>query len=256
MLNENETNKSFEKDEVLTNEDLNNIFTTEGQQKTRTTREEKNKNITIIISSIIILALIATLAFIFMPKFLPNNESKEQQKNETTSTIQETQNPTTQNNNTTNKPVEDKNPLLESIVTPNEVQTSEIASYVEDNSFTTTNNKTIFINNGLNVSGTKDNCIVSKKEDFCYSGMISTANGDKSEVYFLKDAAHSRLFENPTSFEKIEIPGTATSAKIETNISGQDSSVMVIVFDDMSGYMIVLNNVSDPLNITQSISVE
>jgi hypothetical protein len=68
----------------------------------------------------------------------------------------------------------------------------------------------------------------------------TSSNINELNVYFFKDAAHSRIFENPEDFKKIEVPGASTAGIMTVDLAGDTSPTIVVVNNNSSGFMITL----------------
>lgn len=59
-------------------------------------------------------------------------------------------------------------------------------------------------------------CVVMEATDFCLAAR-GTVAGKAVDLYFLKDGAHSRLFENPKSFQKVSVKGAVGAGTLPLN---------------------------------------
>lgn len=93
---------------------------------------------------------------------------------------------------------------------------------------------------GVTLAATQNECAVILPTDFCLAATSET-NDPTVHAYYLKNAAHSRLFEDPVSFRAVEVPGASAAAVLEMSLAaGKMTPVIAVVFEDSSGYMIAL----------------
>jgi hypothetical protein len=89
----------------------------------------------------------------------------------------------------------------------------------------------------------KNGCTVTLATDFCLAARGADSVDPKKtvDVYYFKDAAHSRIFENPSNFKKVDVTGSLASAIMEIKlVSGKPTPVIAIVGHNSSGFMIAL----------------
>lgn len=129
------------------------------------------------------------------------------------------------------------NPIEESITNPPEVKPGESKAETKDTNFITTDEIKLNIK-GSKLKDTQIECIVKNTTDFCLAGYAEVRD-IKTNVYYLKDAAHSRLFEAAENFQKQEVEGALTAGTMTINLSGQ-TPIIAIVAENGSGFIITL----------------
>lgn len=145
-------------------------------------------------------------------------------------------------------------PLLSIIPNPVDVTSGEVSIEAGETGFTTSNDINIVFEDAV-IEGAQYECSVSSIVDLCFAGTV-TIGENTSYVYYLKDAAHSNLFENPENFVEVDINGATASALMDIKLSSQDKEkVLAIVFSDMSGLMITFDNSENAESFVSSITV-
>lgn len=129
-----------------------------------------------------------------------------------------------------------KLPLLDMYPSAPEVSEGTVKTAVK--------NDTIAVEPGgvLTLKGSKiinpvDPCSSTEITDFCLVGRIVTDT--PADIFFLKDAARSRLFENPKGFAPVKVPGSPAAATLKLNLGENDASAFVVLNKNSSGWMIV-----------------
>lgn len=151
-------------------------------------------------------------------------------------------------------PINPKTPLLSLIPEVSDVKTSEVKIEAGETSFITTSGITASFSDAK-ITGADANCTVTNAPDFCYAGNVKIED-NKAQVYYLKDAAHSRFFENPENFKKVEVQGAEASATMNVSISSDEKqTILVVVFEDMSGIMLTFDDNSSINTFVSSITV-
>lgn len=92
---------------------------------------------------------------------------------------------------------------------------------------------------GVKFSQSRTPCTVNDVGDFCMVAR-GTATGMKINAYFLKDAARSRLFENPSSFSVMKISGASAAATLPMPVSGKNMTTYVVVNKNSTGWLFVV----------------
>lgn len=94
-------------------------------------------------------------------------------------------------------------------------------------------------------SSAQNQCVVNKPTDLCLAarGETSTTSYD---VYLLKDAAHSKLFQNPTKFASLALANSPVSGILTTtDSSGAPLTMLVIVDKSSTGFMVLVEGETD-----------
>lgn len=188
------------------------------------------------IGGIVIGAIIVTaLAFVFFKFSLPD---------ESTPTPTEPESNTTQSGEQQSGTAQTEKPLLETVQNPPEIgaSSSKVSSTVIDNGFET-NEKQGFTVTDAKTTAAQETCEVQGSTDFCYAGEMALKDNTYN-VYLLRDALHSRFFENPENFKAYTDKGTSlTVATMKINLDGSTpTDILVIVNKDGSGFMITSTN--------------
>lgn len=128
-------------------------------------------------------------------------------------------------------------PLLELYENAPVVTARQVVTETTKNSIIAGENELVL--DEIKISETINKCEVVNPTDFCLAA-ISEFEGNTLNIYFMNDAVHSRLFENPSSFMEFEVPGSPATALIEISISGEEGQVLTVVNKDSSGFMLAL----------------
>ena len=132
---------------------------------------------------------------------------------------------------------------------------------------------------GATISAAQEQCEVVRTTDFCLAATASlpqasqgtsaspqpspsSSSSESSQpqvsIYRLKDAVHSRLFDNPTSVDKVTVKGSQAAA-IVTLPSGKSTiRAIVIITKDSSGFMIMVSPDADghsTANLAKNVSI-
>lgn len=133
-------------------------------------------------------------------------------------------------------------PLLDAFPNAPEVTAGGVTTMVNENSIITSTSKYLSIKN-VEIVGAQIECVVTQPTDFCLSARTLDTAKQEMDIYFLKDAAHSRMFENPSNFRTVDVPGATTAGVMEIAlIGGKPTPIIVVVNSDSSGFMIALPN--------------
>lgn len=138
------------------------------------------------------------------------------------------------------------NPLLDGYKDAPKVTAGEVLVQVEGNTVRA-GEKTIAFVASDQVKAPNTPCKVTQPTDFCLAAR--GVSGEKPfDLYYLKDAAHSRLFENPSTFKKLTVANSPSAAILPLQMGGAKLPTAVIVNTDSSGWMIVTQE-SDPVAV-------
>lgn len=139
-------------------------------------------------------------------------------------------------------PAKPKKPLLELAVGAPEATPGAVTASVEGSTVVTTDNVALAVKNNT-LSPIQIECSTTLTTDFCLAarGADSVDPAKTLDIYYLKDAAHSRIFENPTNFQQTTVAGSLAAASMEINlVAGKPTPVIVVVAPNSSGFMIAL----------------
>lgn len=92
--------------------------------------------------------------------------------------------------------------------------------------------------NGKKIYNPSENCTVSQATDFCLTGLIH--DNTEIDVYYLKDAVHSRLFPDNKDYTPLKIQGSPAAGALPMDIAGEKRSAIAIANKDSSGWMLVV----------------
>lgn len=236
----NETGFDFTEGEISEDE-----LMVDSTDHTDYAEKEKNKRLWKIIATFTIIGLVGvgllfgTLSFI--------NKNHEETKEPETQQTEATAKPT-------NNPHDESNPIAESFPNAPEVKPSESKAKIKDTNITTTDGIKLNIK-GSKLEKTQLECKVKNPTDFCLAGYAEVRD-IKTHVYYLKDAAHSRLFEAAENFEKIDIEGAKTAGTMTINLKDK-TPIIAVVADDSSGFFITLpdNTPETAQTIAQALKI-
>lgn len=107
---------------------------------------------------------------------------------------------------------------------------------------------------GKKIYNPSENCAVSEPTDFCLTGIIQDKSVE-ADIYYLKDAVHSRLFEGVTQYNPIQVPGSPAAGVLSMDIAGEKRRTVAIANLDSSGWMIVVKK-GDPNQFNTQTSVK
>lgn len=164
--------------------------------------------------------------------------------------------PTASSNTVPTDPGVVVNPLLAEYKTAPKVNPGEVEAVVKENVITAGSN-TISLGSAGKITGPSTSCKVTQPTDFCLAAR-GTSTSLNYDIYYLKDAAHSRLFENPASFKKISVQKSPVSAILPLQMGDKKLPTIVIVNDNSSGWMIVSqgSNPGELEALAQAITIQ
>jgi hypothetical protein len=146
-------------------------------------------------------------------------------------------------------------PLLQIYKDAPTVNPGEVAITITESTLTTTDGNILTIN-GQEITPSTADCKVTQPTDFCLTARMTTAD-DSYEIYYLKDAAHSRIFENPITFEKTELENSEAAGYLALQMGPKTVPALVTINKNSSGWMIVNNTQTDYDNLqTLSKTIE
>lgn len=136
-----------------------------------------------------------------------------------------------------------KNPVADGYEDAPEVKTGAVTASVTSG--------VLALDNGVElklpgkVSSAQNECTVTKPTDLCLAARGETSTV-KYDVYLLKDAAHSKLFQNPTKFASLTLANSPVSGILTTTDSSGDPLTMLVIVDKSStGFMVLLDDEAD-----------
>jgi hypothetical protein len=133
-----------------------------------------------------------------------------------------------------------KTPLRDLAKNAPAVEASKVTASVVGATVVTSDNISLTVANSK-LTAVQIECSTTLPTDFCLAarGADSVDATKTLDVYFFKDAAHSRIFENPENFKPSSVSGALVSATMEINlVSGKPTPVIVVVAPNSSGFMI------------------
>lgn len=139
-------------------------------------------------------------------------------------------------------PAKPKNPLLTLAAGAPSVEPGEVTASVVGSTVVTSDNISLTVRNS-ELSEVQIGCSTTLTTDFCLAARGADAKDPAKsvDVYFFKDAAHSRIFENPANFQETSVTGSLAAAAMEINlVSGKPTPVIVVVAPNSSGFMVAL----------------
>lgn len=146
-------------------------------------------------------------------------------------------------------------PLLQAYPQAPKVRAGMVkASPTAAGTVTTTSGRTLTVR-GAKVASASNPCVVQEVTDFCMVGIIPGKT--PQSVYFLKDAAHSRLFANQNGFKAVKVTGSPAAGILRLNTGNRGQMpVLVVVNKDSSGWMFVSSSPAQaPLDIAKQVTV-
>lgn len=216
-------------------EDISQNFMKDPTDFTDVALVAKRKRIAKVVGlSILIVAVIVGGGYFGLQAFVGSQES--QQKAADTTITQE-ENPVEPTVLT--KP---KTPLKDLANGAPAVEASKVTASVVGSTVVTSENVSLTVSNSK-LTAVQIECATTLATDFCLAarGEDETDPTKTMDVYFFKDAAHSRIFENPANFKPGSVSGSLASASMEINlVSGKPTAVVVVVAPNSSGFMIAL----------------
>lgn len=130
-------------------------------------------------------------------------------------------------------------PLLDIYPEAPEVSSGISTAIATGSTITTSENSALTIN-GITLVAAENECSVNAPTDFCLAA-VSSEDVQTVHTYYLKDAANSRMFENPTNFTPVEVPGASAAAALDIALAGgKMTPIVVVVLPNSSGFMMAL----------------
>lgn len=189
------------------------------------------RKLKVTVAVLVVLCLIVGAVF-FYTSMLRENKEKRSNANEgakqTTTTIAPKE---------LDKPLK---PLVDQFKDAPEVSSGEVNVTVAGNTVKSADGHFLTINNGL-VAPAVTECVVTEPTDFCLTAQ-GAVGAHIFDIYYMKDALNSRLFENPETFEKVEVANASAAGVLPLSMGSDARSSLVMVNEDSSGWLIVLEN--------------
>lgn len=193
--------------------------------------ERRKKMLKVAAIGAVTVIVIAVAGFFAVQTFIGDDGSSDPKASESV-TVQDPENPIV--------PDEPEKPLLSAFPTAPEVTGGVVTTTTAENVVTTSSGKSLTIN-GTEIVGSQIECVVNNPTDFCLSARSIDGTDQEVDVYFLKDGAHSRIFENPSNFNTVEVSGASSAGVMEVSlVGGQPTPVIGLVNSDSSGFMVAL----------------
>lgn len=201
---------------------------------------------------------IAALVLLGFGVYMLMNDSEGREPTGPETTIKEQIEPSTNTPNTSETtapaPETPTLPLLSLIETPKDTSKAQVKVEIGQNSISTTAGTTANFGNST-TTPPDTNCLVRAASDFCYAAELKT-DKTTAHIYFMKDAAHSRIFENPKNFQKTSVNGATAAATMNVSVGSENNKpVLAIVFEDMSGLMITFDTEADAQAAASTINI-
>lgn len=217
----------------------------------REQRSKRIKGIIISLFSIAVLLLFAFGIYLVMEEGNETGVTTTAPSSTSTSPTEQTEEEILENTKTN---VTIEKPLLSIVPNPLDVISEEVFIETGETGFTTSTDINIVFEDAV-IEGAQHECSVASIVDLCFAGTV-TMGENTSYIYYLKDAAHSNLFENPENFVEVDVNGATASALMDIKLSSQDKEkVLAIVFGDMSGLMITFDNSENAESFVSSVTV-
>lgn len=180
---------------------------------------------------VIIFAVVAVIALAVVLFATINPLVKNAEKTKETNTPQPTNTSETETKAKTN------NPIMKLYPKAPTVKVENTTSKLNKNTITTNKNKLTF-DSSVKLSKTVTACETRNPTDLCLSS-YAKQNDKQYDIYYLKDAAHSRIFENAENTKKLNITGAQASATLTLKTEDNEKPALVILNKNSSGYMIL-----------------
>ncbi len=188
----------------------------------------------------IVLSLIGIVLFTLLMLQYTKSPNSEPQKAKSNATV-----------TTTNTEQIASLPLTSLYLNAPKVMPGVVTTSVLDDTITTSTNHSLTITR-LPLEPASTACQVTQPTDFCIAARGNVA-GTQIEIYYLKDAVHSRLFENPTDFNPITTP-KGKSATLTIQIGEKKYPALIMAHEDSSGWMIISKN-PDPMILAPILAI-
>lgn len=141
------------------------------------------------------------------------------------------------NSTDTAAPRNDKNPIVSLYPQAPVVVAKQVSVGIANGTIKATDGTSLILK-GAKLTPPAQQCRITDPTEFC---LVATGSGSGVgfDLYYLKDAAHSRLFENPASFTKVSVANSPAAGVVPINTGKENAQAGVIVNPNSSGWMIV-----------------
>lgn len=213
--------------------------------ESRKDRHNGNRSFIYLAASLVVLVLVLLLIFSWLAR--KSNDVNESSK--------VTGTPASSTTFTKKQKVLGVNPILDGFPKAPKVKDSRTTVVIDDRGVQAFPGFTLTYREGFFRPFTTDDCTLTKAEEFCLIGRDGSAK-PQFNVIFLKDAAHSRLFENPSNFKREIVKGAETAGSLDIETGGRSNRGLVIVSSDSSGWLILSRGEKlDIPRLTKELSV-
>lgn len=218
-------------------EDISENFMKDPTDFTDVALVAKRKRIAKILgSAALVLAVLIGGGYFGMKTFMSSQETQQKSADESVTASPEEQSisPT--------EVAKPKNPLKDLAASAPKVEAGKATASVVGSTIVTSDNISLSVANSK-LTASQIECTVTLSTDFCLAARgTDAADTNKTlDIYFFKDAARSRVFENAENFKKANVAGSLTSATMTINlVAGKPTPVVVVVAPNGSGFMISL----------------
>lgn len=220
-------------------EDISENFMKDPTDFTDVALVAKRKRIAKIVgSAVLIVAVLVGGGYLGLKTFMGSQDTQQKAADEAAAPIEEDPAAPT----ALTKP---KTPLKDLAKNAPAVEAGKATASVVGSTIVTSENVSLTISN-TKIMASQIECSVTLVTDFCLAARnadtADTADATKNlDIYFFKDAARSRIFENAEKFKKVNVSGSIAAATMEINlVSGKPTPVIVVVAPNSSGFMVAL----------------
>jgi hypothetical protein len=216
-------------------EDISENFMKDPTDFTDVALVAKRKRIAKVVgSAILIVAVLVGGGYFGLKTFMGSQDSQQKAADQIVAPKEDPALPTTA--------VKPKTPLKDLVKGAPQVEAGKVTASVVGATIVTSDNVSLTVANSK-LTGAQIECSATLITDFCLAarGSDATDPNKNLDIYFFKDAAHSRIFENAENFKKVDVPGSLAAASMEINlVSGKPTPVIVVVAPNSSGFMVAL----------------
>lgn len=226
-------------------EDISENFMKDPTDFTDVALIAKRKRIAKIVgSAVLIVAVLFGGGYLGLKTFMGSQDTQQKAADEAAAPIKEDPaSPTT-----LTKP---KTPLKDLAKNAPAVEAGKVTASVVGSTIVTSENVSLTVSN-TKIAASQIECSATLVTDFCLAARnADAADATKNlDIYFFKDAARSRIFENAENFKKVDVSGSVAAATMEINlVSGKPTPVIVVVAPNSSGFMVALPQGTSDENI-------
>jgi hypothetical protein len=216
-------------------EDISENFMKDPTDFTDVALVAKRKRIAKIVgSAVLIVVVLVGGGYFGLKTFMGSQETQQKAADQAAAPEEDVASPTSI--------VKPKTPLRDIATNAPAVETSKVTAAVVGATIVTSDNVSLTVAN-TKLTGSQIECSATLVTDFCLAARnADTEDAAKNlDIYFFKDAARSRIFENAENFKKIDVPGSLAAATMEINlVGGKLTPIIVVVAPNSSGFMVAL----------------